>query len=187
MLGKRSSRNSSFVCESIKPCSLFSCKCIVVKPMNYNRAYLSLMQAWCSIHDMQKSWYILVLYSSQTMTRFASFKIVFLCSGVMFSFKIEEDEVMVFLFWVQFNFKCIGLRFRLIWRALSLIEFSLNLFSLAHSSFKRKTKISTWKKQMSIYLYMSILNKIFLDIWSWCILWCKSAVVSDKAVQCSKG
>lgn len=81
----------------------------------------------------------------------------------MFSFKIEEDEIMVFLFWVQFNFKCIGLRFRLIWRALSLIEFSLNLFSLAHSSFKRQTKISTWKKQMSIYLYMSILNKIFLD------------------------
>lgn len=163
MVGKRSSRNSSFVCESIKPCCLFSCKCIVVKPMNYNRAYLSLMQAWCSIHDMQKSWDILVLYSSQTMTHFASFKIVFLCSGVMFSFKIEEDEVMVFLFWVQFNFKCIGLRFRLIWRALSLIEFSLNLFSLAHSSFKRQTKISTWKKQMSIYLYMSILNKIFLD------------------------
>lgn len=158
--------------------------------MNYNRAYLSLMQAWCSIHDMQKSWDILALYSSQTMTRFASFKIVFLCSAVMFSFKIEEDEVMVFLFWVQFNIKCIGLRFRLIWRALSLIEFSLNLFSVAHSSFKRQTNISTRKKQMSIYLYMSKQNipwwrTIIFEVGIYCGV--KSAVVSDKAVQCSKG
>lgn len=177
MVGKRSSRNSSFVCESIKPSCLFSCKCIVVKPMNYNGAYLSLMQAWCSIHDMQKSWDILVLYSSQTMTHFASFKIVFLCSGVMFSFKIEEDEVMVFLFWVQFNFKCIGLRFRLIWRALSLIEFSLNLFSLAHSSFNDKLRFLPEKsKCQSIYICLYWTKYSLMmhsNIWSWFILWCK--------------